>query len=115
MKYNYNTPKSATSAGGRTSQQKLYSCPVCEHMGEGTKFVSQHLTEGCKGPGYKTRRNKRDGKYAGREAEAQLNTAVFNAQRMIKDDYQSYKEMRDRVQQDIDRMKEMGSYAKTIF
>ena len=84
-------------------------------MGMGTRFVNQHLSDGCKGPGYKTRKHMANGTYAGREQEAQLNTAIYNAQRMIKDEQEATRTMVTRIKADIERMKEMGSYAQTIF
>jgi hypothetical protein len=110
---NYNTPKEANARGGKNASQKLYRCPVCQTMGRGSKMINQHLAEGCKGPGYRALRNQ--DQYRGREREAEVNTAVYNAQRMINEEKAATREMVNRIKADIKRMKDMGSYDPSIF
>mgnify|MGYP000037933926 CR=1 FL=1 len=101
--------------GGKIAQDKLYSCPMCGSMGRGSRFVEHHLMDGCKGVSKRAKKNAQLGVYKGREQEAQLNTAIFNANRMKAAELESYKQMRDQINADIKRMKEMGEYVKTIF
>jgi len=103
---NYNTPREATSLGGQNAQSILYRCPVCKTMGYGSRYVNKHLTNGCKGPGKKTL--QRQDEFVGREQEATLNTAVFNATKMIRDERDAFKEMKARIQADIETIRELG-------
>lgn len=101
------TQREANQLGGQQAQRVLYRCPVCQTMGYGSRFIAQHLTEGCKGPGKKTLRNQKH--FIGREQEAMLNSACWNAKQMIKNERDAFLDMKSRIQADIDRMKAIGN------
>ena len=85
----------------------IYRCPECGAIGAGNRFVQHHL-QGCKGTGRRAAKNMANGKYAGREHEAMINTAVYNANKMIEQERQVFLEMKARIEADIERIKSIG-------
>ena len=82
----------------------VYKCPTCKCLGAGNRMVD-HMKV-CNGRlTRKLREAERDGKYAGREAEAIKNTEILMKAEALKELKVSYREMKQAIKNDIIVMK----------
>tara|TARA_R110000772_G_scaffold142473_1_gene252142 strand:+ start:721 stop:1059 length:339 start_codon:yes stop_codon:yes gene_type:complete len=93
----------------KKSFEKVYKCPTCGGIGKNQRMVEHIMSGTC--TGRLTRRLReadRDGKYLGREAEAEVNTELLMKTEALKELKVSYQEMRQAIIQDIVVMKEIN-------
>lgn len=103
--HNYNTSKEANALGGIRAASTPYYCHTCGNVGFGQRYVQSHLTNGCTGASYKTR--KLQPKYRQYYEEAVFNTDLWHRNKQLKETTDAYRLAYQQAIQDIEAIKSL--------